>query len=93
MAPDSGTLAMTFKALLDSNPWLHDVDVCEIPWRQNKLDAIRKRKSSPGQTDGRLVFGVMTCDGYVNPHPTIKQALTTVRVALEQCGHEVRQTA
>lgn len=83
-------LETVFRTLLDSDPWRHDAETIEMPWRQDKLDSIAARTHSPGGVDGRLVFGLLTSDNYVQPNPTISKALDTVRKALEQRGHEVR---
>ena len=82
-------LEIVFKALLDSNPWMNDAETLEMPWHQDKYDAIAARNHSPGRVDGRLVFGLLRCDNYVQPHPTIDKAIQTVRQALQHHGHEV----
>ncbi|KAI4734415.1 amidase [Aureobasidium sp. EXF-12298] len=74
------------KLLLDSAPWSTDCDVLEIPWRQEKLDAIRKRATP---MNGRLVFALMKDDGYLIPDVPTKQALATMEQSLKLCGHEV----
>lgn len=89
MARDANTLALVFKTLLDSRPWQDDSAMLEIPWRQEKVDAIKKRSSRLHAPDGRLVFGMMTCDGYVRPHPTVRRAVDHVESVLKGHGHEV----
>ncbi|KAK5172025.1 uncharacterized protein LTR77_003662 [Saxophila tyrrhenica] len=86
---DLGGVSRVFQALLSSEPWgLSDVDVLELPWRQEKLDAIRRRKSRNGSS-GRLVFGVVECDAHVTPHPPVAKAIATTIQALERYGYEV----
>lgn len=78
-----------FRALLDSSPWIHDAETLELPWRQDKFDAIAARTHNFGLADGRLVFGLLASDGHVQPHPTTYKATQIVREALEQRGYEV----
>ncbi|KYG41620.1 hypothetical protein M433DRAFT_75476 [Acidomyces richmondensis BFW] len=82
-------LAISFKAILESKPWLYDPEVVEIPWRQDKFDSIISRTCSRGQQNGRLTFGILSSDDFVEPHPTIGQAIAIVKKALQQCGYEV----
>ncbi|KAK1054165.1 hypothetical protein LTR74_016029 [Friedmanniomyces endolithicus] len=48
MSADLGGVSTAFKRLLDSRPWVSDMNMIELPWRQEKLDAIRRRKSRIG---------------------------------------------
>lgn len=90
MSADFGGVSTMFKCLLDSKPWASDMDVLELPWRQEKIDAIRRRKSSNGSSaDGKLVFGVMESDGHVKPHPSIARAISVTTQALQRCGYEI----
>ena len=82
-------LATALKALLTSDLSQHDPDMIELPWRQEALDAVRRRKGSPELADGRLVFGIMACDGHVQPHPSTRRAISHVTAALQKSGHEV----
>lgn len=68
---------------------MDDPDLIEIPWRQQQCDLLERRKGSVGAGDGRVVFGVMACDGYVRPHPPIQRAITLLTDAFRQAGHEV----
>lgn len=90
MARDISSIKVVFKALLERGPWRDDYNVIEMPWRLNKETAITRRVGTPGLSTGRLVFGMMACDGNVRPHPHIRRAMALVRQVLEQCGHEVR---
>ncbi|KAF7189669.1 Acetamidase [Pseudocercospora fuligena] len=85
-SPDG--LLEVFQNLLSAKPWLSDSNVLELPWRQEKLDAIRKRKSQADRLPGRLVFGVMASDGHVQPHPTVDRAILEVTQALQHSGYE-----
>ncbi|KAK6386343.1 hypothetical protein LTR65_009068 [Meristemomyces frigidus] len=80
---------MVLEVLLDSNPWMHDAEAIEMPWRQDKYDDIVARTHNSGRPDGRLVFGLLTCDEFVQPHPTVSKALQITRQALEQQGYEI----
>lgn len=86
-------LQTVFRNLLDSSPWTHDAETIEMPWRQDKFDAVAARTQRSGRADGRLVFGLLKSDHYVQPHPIISKALAVVKQALEQCGHEVSITS
>lgn len=89
MAHELAILEVGLKALLTSHLTLSDPDVLPILWRQDSLDAIRRRKGFPNTVNGRLVFAVMADDGHVRPHPPIQRAITFVTDALQQNGHEV----
>jgi amidase len=47
------------KALILTNPWLHDPLVHEIPWRGEK------------EKFSKLTFGVINDDGVVRPNPPV----------------------
>ena len=91
MAADLGALGLAMEAILDTSPWQDDVDVVEIPWREEKLQSIRNRSSRRGERDGKLVFAVMGCDRDVQPHPPVRRAMKLVTEALLQQGYEVCQ--
>lgn len=82
-------LGIAFKDVLDSAPWRKDVDLLEMPWQQEKLDSIRRRKSELGGANGRLVFGLMETDDLVVPESAIRRGLATVSQALKDRGYEV----
>jgi len=82
-------LQTVFRALLDSSPWINDAETLEMPWRQDKYAAIAARTHRSGHADGRLVFGLLSSDGHVQPHPDIERAMHNVRQALQQRGYEV----
>ena len=89
MANDPEILALAFKSMVNSAFTSTDHDLLPIPWRQDALEAIRRRKNNPGMANGRLVFGILPSDGHVRPHPPIQRALNIAMNALRQCGHEV----
>lgn len=81
LGPSVAALRNMFKALLSSEPWLHDPEVLPLPYR---ADAECNYKSTP-----KLAFGVLESDGVVAPHPPIIRAVREVRKALEAEGHAV----
>ncbi|THX94769.1 amidase [Aureobasidium pullulans] len=89
ISADAKSLQHVLRLLLDSAPWNSCSDVLEIPWRQEKLDAIKKRAYIPEKLNGRLVFALMKDDGHSTPDLPTKQALATVEQSLRLCGHEV----
>lgn len=88
MSSSADGLLQVFQGILSAKPWISDSNVLELPWRQEKLDAIRKRTSRADGVPGRLVFGVMASDGHVQPHPTVSRAILMVTQALQHFGYE-----
>lgn len=89
MSPDIKSIGLVFHALLDDAPWRKDHDVIEMPWRQTKYDAIKKRSGVPRQSSGRLVFGLLADDGNVHPSQNIAEGLGHLKQVLLDEGHEV----
>lgn len=89
MSADLGGVLTLFQKLLEARAWVHDVDGIELPWRQEKLDAIRRRKCHKDAADGRLVFAVMATDGHVTPRPPVARAIALTTRALKHRGYEV----
>lgn len=89
MARELATIELTLKAVLNSNIAGSDPRVVHLPWRQDLVDAIYRRKRTPGLKNGRLVFGILACDGHVRPHPPIQRAIKITSDALRNAGHEV----
>lgn len=90
LSHDLAGITSILKVVLNSTPWMYDIDNLEMPWRQEKYDSILARRCvSQGEANGRLVFGLMTSDHHVHPHPPIRWALQKVKKALLSCGHEV----
>ena len=72
-------LRLVTKSLLETEPWLHDPLVHEIPWRQDQAELPKK-----------LSFGVIKTDGVVRCSPPVRRAIDTLVEKLEKAGHEVR---
>ncbi|KAK5705370.1 hypothetical protein LTR97_002488 [Elasticomyces elasticus] len=89
MSADLAGVSTAFKCLLASRPWVSDINTLELPWRQDKFDAIRRRMRSDGATDGRLVIGVMRSDGHVMPQPPLLRAIDFTVQALQHCGYDI----
>lgn len=83
---DPQSIQHFIQLLLESAPWLSNCDALEIPWRQEKLDAVRQRATL---MNGSLVFALMKDDGHLIPDLPTKQALATLEQSLKLCGHEV----
>lgn len=91
-----GGLKLLFKAILQQQPWRHDPQVVEMPWRDSIVEetsrlvteSISKPKSMTPGTGG-LAFGLLRHDGIVQPTPPVSRALETVVRALKQAGHKV----
>lgn len=91
LANDHETLAFVLKTMLNSTLTTSNPDHLPLHWRQELLDAILRRKNTPGTPNGRLVFGILPDDNHVRPHPPIRRALDLLADALRQRGHEVVQ--
>lgn len=76
-------LQLTCRALQCAQPWLHDPDVVELPWRADKEIHIGTDAAE------RVTFGIYANDGLVTPHPPIQRAIRTVVEAVEGAGYEV----
>lgn len=82
MGPSVSSLRSMFKALISTEPWLHDPDVLPLPYRSDA-------ECDPQKTP-KLSFGIFEADGVVTPHPPITRAVREVAKALEAEGHKVR---
>jgi amidase len=77
-------LQIVFRHLQSTQPWLHDPDVVEIPWRSEK-------EIRDDNKDSHMVtFGIFSHDGLVTPHPPIQRAIRMVEAALRASKYEVR---
>ncbi|CAI6022359.1 unnamed protein product [Clonostachys chloroleuca] len=83
MSHSPGDLRLMFDSILSRQPWCRDPAVVKMPWRPDIVQATEEMVQS-GQ---RLVFGMISCDGVVQPHPPIFRALALVREALNSQGH------
>ncbi|PWY91342.1 amidase [Aspergillus sclerotioniger CBS 115572] len=84
MGHDVDDLAFMTRSLLSRSPWEDDPKVAPIPWTQAKFDDTLARGANQ-----RLTFGVLRCDGVVQPHPPVARAIEEVVQALQAWGHEV----
>lgn len=89
MSRDLASVVMLTKAVLENFPWQSDINVIEIPWREEVLQSVRNRSCGRNERNGRLVFGIMGCDKTVTPHPPVQRAIRIVREALLARGYEV----
>jgi amidase len=76
------------KAILSTNPWLHDPLVVDMPWRDAQEQAIWDIVKSSSEK-GKLSFAVMASDGIVNPSPPVSRAISMVVDALRNAGHKI----
>lgn len=60
---------------MDSEPWLHEPSLVELPWK------------STIKTPHTLTIGVMWDDGIVHPHPSITRSLQETTTSLLRAGH------
>ena len=83
MGESISCLQTVFRHLQSTQPWEHDPDVVELPWRREK--EIRS------DTDcwKAITFGLFTHDGIVTPHPPIQRALRMVEDALRASEYQV----
>lgn len=81
IASSLGDIRLAMKALLMTEPWFHDPGVVPMPWK----DHIRAEVLS----SEKLVFGILSSDGLVNPLPPMQRAFVIVGQALQRAGHEI----
>lgn len=73
-------IRLFFKSILDTQAWLVDPKVHNIPWREDLFQQ--------GQASS-LAFGVLKFDGIVHLSPPVQRAIDTAIKALEKAGHQV----
>ena len=78
------------KAVLNTCPWEEDLEVIDLPWKNETMSRVQALSCERGQQNGKLVFGVMNWDGNVHPHPPVQRALRLLVDVLEERGYEVR---
>ncbi|CAK9785792.1 general amidase [Cutaneotrichosporon oleaginosum] len=83
MAATVDGLRLAFKAVIDGRPWRLDPVVLRMPWSEERY---RLAEHGGGE---RLVFGMMSDDGFVRAAPPYARALADVKAALETAGHTV----
>jgi amidase len=71
-----GDVEMYSKAIVATEPWLHDPKCLPIPWRLVELPSTLK-------------VAIMWDDGMVRPTPPIVRAMRETKAKLEAAGHEV----
>ncbi|TFK56852.1 amidase [Heliocybe sulcata] len=81
LARSARDLSLFCRTMLESEPWLIEPPLLEIPWKQNIVDG----EGIPE----RLCFAILWDDGVVTPHPPILDALQKTKRALLAAGHEV----
>lgn len=86
MATSADALALTAKALLSQEPWLHDNDVVSLLWRE---DIYQKTVQAARGESKRMVFGIFRDNGIVRPQPPGQRALEMTVASLRRQGHEV----
>ncbi|KAF8001109.1 hypothetical protein HF325_004898 [Metschnikowia pulcherrima] len=64
------------RAVVDGKPWMYDPKMIQIPWRAPEL--------AP-----KLTFAILSDDLQVRPTPPVIRAVSEVRKALVDAGHEV----
>lgn len=86
---DLPSLIKATKVVLEDSLWRNDIDVIEMPWKEEVLQSIQNLSCARGERNGKLVFAVMSDDKFVKPHPPIRRAIEIVREALLERGYEV----
>ena len=83
MGDSVSCLQIVLRSIQSMEPWLHDPDVVEIPWRSDK------EISSNADASKVVTFGLFADDGLVAPHPPIQRAVKMVENALRACKYQV----
>lgn len=91
LSNDLDTLTSCFKSIVDTHLTNSNPMSLVLPWRDDSWSSVHRRRGSPSCGNGRLVLGIMACDGHVRPHPPIQRAVEIVTRALEAAGHETVQ--
>ena len=73
---DIDTLEFYSRAVVDGKPWMYDPKMIQIPWRAPEL--------AP-----KLTFAILSDDLQVRPTPPVIRAVSEVRKALVDAGHDV----
>ena len=84
LASTVANLKLLTDIILQSQPWLHDPKVVELPWRPTEFDEVHSRAKSQG-----LSFGMLKFDGVVMPHVPVLRAMDELKAKLQAAGHEV----
>ncbi|KAM9912157.1 hypothetical protein OXX69_002829 [Metschnikowia pulcherrima] len=73
---DIDTLEFYSRAVVDGKPWMYDPKMIQIPWRAPEL--------AP-----KLTFAILSDDLQVRPTPPVIRAVSEVKKALIDAGHDV----
>ena len=88
MATTVQSLKRIFQTVLQSEPWIEDPLVLELPWRKEHEDDMLKKCHRQG-SGSRLCVGILEHDDVVGVDPPVKRALWTVERLLRGQGHTV----
>lgn len=86
LATSPDALKLVMQAILSKDPWFHDPNCHEIPWRSEAEAVVSdpvKRISQP------LSFGIYRRDENCALTPPVNRAIETVAKAMEKLGHKV----
>lgn len=79
LATSARDLELFCRTMLESDAWLQEHAVLEIPWRER----------SQLRLPERLSFAILWDDGVVKPHPPLTREMQKAKEALLAAGHEV----
>lgn len=88
LATTARSLKFMFREVLNAEPWQHDPEVINMPWRDSQAQEMVDYALGSG-SQGRLSFGIFMDDGIVRPDPPVRRAMKMVVDALEKAGHSV----
>ncbi|KAG0646116.1 amidase [Hyphodiscus hymeniophilus] len=72
-------LSLFCKVVLDTEPWLYEPSLIELPWKSVQ--------TVPTESRRKLKFGIMYHDGVVVPHPPNSRCLVEISHAIKKAGH------
>ena len=85
LAAEARGLALVMRAVLGRERWGVDPRVVDMPWREEVF--VDFAEAARGKR--RLCFGVMRCDGVVNPQPPVSRGVEMLVKRVERLGHVV----
>lgn len=74
------SMEIHMRAFFESRPWERDPGILPIPWRQDEVENVAKRK---------LRIGYVIDDGVILPQPPIQRAVRELVQRLQRAGHDV----
>ncbi|KAF9771233.1 hypothetical protein IL306_011151 [Fusarium sp. DS 682] len=92
MGTSIDALEVVFKVVLGTEPWLKDLAVILIPFRQEVMESYLRRVDEKGNAkiaEKPLKMGIFWCDGMVGLHPPVLRGLKVVVEVLKKAGHKV----